>query len=219
MMQGATTATALADRLRAATWELHRRAERTGFVRDLLGGRASRPGYTLYLRNLLPAYEALERGLERHDRSPALAGLARPAVYRARAIGDDLVGLHGDDWAAGLPLLEVAERYARRLAEAAQAAPHRLVAHAYVRYLGDLNGGQILRRRLADSLELPPRCLGFYDFPAIADLDSFKETYRGAIDRSPLDEIEAHDVVEEARLAFRLNIELSEAVYDGPGPG
>lgn len=215
-MPQASTAPALADRMRAATWALHRRAERSGILRDLLWGGASRLGYANYLRNLLPAYRALERGLERHAGTPALAGLARPAVYRARAIGDDLAGLCGEDWVMRLPLLEIGDRYARCLAEAVRTAPHRLIAHAYVRYLGDLNGGRILRRRLADSLDLGPCCLGFYDFPAIADLDSFKASYRGAIDRSPLDEAEARDVVEEARLAFRINIEVSEAVRGVP---
>ena len=52
------------------TKTLHVEAERTGIIRDLLRGEASREGYILLLRNLLPAYLAMEHGLERHRRSP-----------------------------------------------------------------------------------------------------------------------------------------------------
>ena len=54
------------------TKTLHVEAERTGIIRDLLRDEATRKGYVLLLRNLLPAYQALEQGLERHRDSPAL---------------------------------------------------------------------------------------------------------------------------------------------------
>ncbi len=52
------------------TKTLHVEAERTGIIRDLLRGEASREGYILLLRNLLPAYREMEQGLERHRGSP-----------------------------------------------------------------------------------------------------------------------------------------------------
>lgn len=55
------------------TKTLHVEAERTGIIRDLLRGEASREGYVLLLRNLLPAYQAMEQGLHRHRSSPPLA--------------------------------------------------------------------------------------------------------------------------------------------------
>lgn len=45
------------------TKTLHVEAERTGIIRDLLHGGASREGYILLLRNLLPAYLAMEHKL------------------------------------------------------------------------------------------------------------------------------------------------------------
>ena len=61
------------------TKALHLEAERTGIIRDLLRAKASREGYILLLRNLLPAYQAMEHGLERHRGSPGLAcALALP---------------------------------------------------------------------------------------------------------------------------------------------
>ena len=60
----------LAQALRQATAALHRQAERSGFVEQVLRGEVTRPAYALYLRNLMPAYAAMERGLERHRGTP-----------------------------------------------------------------------------------------------------------------------------------------------------
>jgi len=111
-----------------------------------------------------------------------------------------------------LPLLPAALAYAAAISAASAGAGHRLIAHAYARYLGDLSGGQILKRLLARSLDLPAAALSFYEFPAIADLAAFKESYRAAIEQAGdvLDDFDG--VVEEGALAFELNIELSVAL-------
>ncbi len=165
----------LAAMLRRETSASHRRAERSGVVADILAGRVSRGAYALFLRNLAPAYDQLERGLARRAATPGVGALARPEVYRAAALAADLAHLHGPHWARELPLLPAAERYAARI-EAAEArgAGEGLIGHAYVRYLGDLSGGQALRRRLAKSLALPASALSFHDFPGIADPEAHK---------------------------------------------
>jgi heme oxygenase len=152
------TRPSLSGALRERTAELHTQAERAGIVNDILRGTATRHGYALLLRNLLPAYEAMESGLDRH-----------------RDGG-------------------------------------RLIAHAYARYLGDLSGGQILKKLLGKSIGLTAPELTFYDFPAIADQRAFKDEFRDALDRAG-DEVSDFDaVVEEGAAAFRLNIDVSNAV-------
>jgi heme oxygenase len=81
-----------------------------------------------------------------------------------------------------------------------------------VRYLGDLSGGQVLARVLARSLGVGSEALRFYAFPEIADAERFKAEYRRALDRSAALMLDPSEVVEEAALAFQLDIELSEAV-------
>ncbi len=208
----------LADRLRQATLALHCQAERSGIVRDLLRGTACRDGYRLYLFNLLPAYRALEAGLQMHGTRPELAGLAQAAVYRAPALQSDIEGLASE--AADPPLLRLpdGQDYAERIETVATQAPHRLIAHAYVRYLGDLNGGHILGRLVAKQFSLSDACLGFYRFPRIADLDRFKARYRAGIDRAPLTDDQSSDVIEEGVLAFKLNIDVSAAVQKAVAP-
>ena len=195
-----------ADRLWARTEPLHRQAERSGIVRDLLRGQASPRAYALLLRNLLPIYAALERGLERLAGSPIVGPLAQPEVFRASALRADLAQLDG----AGLPLLGSGCRYADRIDEAARNGGALLVAHAYVRYLGDLNGGQILKRLLGQRLDLGPECLTYYDFPDDAAI--LAEEYRASIDAAGAAIDAAEPVIEEACAAFRLTIALSEEV-------
>jgi heme oxygenase len=201
----------LADALQAHTRALHRQAERSGIMHALLRGEADRGAYVLFLRNLLPAYLELERSLERLGAAAPLRGLARRAVYRAPHLEADLGVLGGSDWRA-LPVLVAAQRYADRIGAAAQRGPLGLVAHAYVRYLGDLNGGRVLRAALAQSLRLPAQALSFYAFAEVADLDRFRDEYRAAIDGLRLSAAQRQRVLDEAVEAFRLNIALSEAI-------
>ena len=193
------------------TKTLHIEAERTGIIRDLLRGEASREGYALLLRNLLPAYQAMEQGLERHLRSPGVGVLAHYRLDRAPAIESDLQALCGARWDQ-LPLLPAGDLYAQRIAKAAEGDGSRLIAHAYTRYLGDLSGGQILQRLLGRSPGLGPAELSFYDFPRFSDLDALKADYRKALDHAGVVAADRRAVVEEAAIAFSLNIDLSCAV-------
>jgi heme oxygenase (biliverdin-producing, ferredoxin) len=202
----------LAAALQERTHDLHRRAEQSGFIRDMLRGRASRAGYVLYLRNLVPAYRALEQGLEGHRRTVGVGALANPALYRAPAIEADLVALAGPGWGDTIPTLVEGERYGRRVLSAGEGDGGRLIGHAYTRYLGDLSGGQILGRLLARSLHLTPTMLSFYAFPQIRDVDAFKERYRAALDLAADELTDVDAVVDEAAVAFQLNIDLSLAV-------
>jgi heme oxygenase len=194
------------------TKTLHLEAERTGIIRNLLRGEARRNGYVLLLRNLLPAYRALEHGLERHRGSPMLGLLADYRLDRAPAIESDLAALCGERWSHDIPLLAAAEHYAGRIAKAAAGDGAKLIAHAYTRYLGDLSGGQILRRLLIHSLELQPDELSFYDFQRFSDLDALKADYRKSLDQAGALAADPHAVVEEGAIAFSLNIDLSCAV-------
>lgn len=185
---------------------------------DILKGEASRDDYVLFLRNLLPAYRELEAGLERHAGSAVLGELEAYRLSRAPAIEADLETLSGPDWETRVPLLPAAEAYAAKIADAASGDGSRLIAHAYTRYLGDLNGGQILSRLLVKALALAPNELSFYDFSTFADPDALKTDYRLAIDRAGDTASDISSVIEEGALAFSLNIALAEAVQQAAGP-
>ncbi len=211
------TSLPLSAALREATKSQHTEAEKTGVIQDILKGRADRSAYALYLRNLLPAYQAMEKGLRHHAASPGVRHIAMPALFRATALESDLVGLAGSNWPAKLPLLAAARAYAGCIEAAAAGDGSRLIAHAYTRYLGDLSGGQIIKRILARAMNLPPQALTFYDFPTIADQAAFKVAYREALDRAGREIVDTMLILDEGRTAFQCNIDLSKAVHQG-GP-
>lgn len=209
---GAARPSGFADRLRDRTADLHERAEQSGIVAAIIAGSASRAGYALFMRNLLPAYRELEWGLDRHRGKRGVGTLWNRDLFRAPAIQCDLAKLAGRTWGQSLPLLPQGLLYARRVATAAEGDGSLLIAHLYTRYLGDLAGGQILKRRLAGMADLDGSCLSFYDFPGIADPAAFARAYRGLLDSSAAEATDPDRVVEEAAIAFQLNIELSEAI-------
>jgi heme oxygenase len=194
------------------TKTLHLEAEKSGIISDILHGIASRDGYVLLLRNLLPAYRGIESGIDRHRNSPGLALLAKHRLERARAIESDLAALCGADWNRRIPMLPAGEAYASRIAQAAEGDGTRLIAHAYTRYLGDLNGGSILARLLAKTLGLRPVELSLYDFSGFADAAALKQDYREALDQAGAVATDPASVIEEGAVAFSLNIALSVSV-------
>ena len=211
----ASVAPGFAALLRERTALVHREAERTGFIADLIRGRATRVGYALFLRNLVPVYDALEAALDvMRDRSSddgcssaVLSAFVDRRLRRRDALRSDLGAIAGPAWEADLQLLAATGAYVR-----AAAGSERLVAHAYARYLGDLSGGQILPPVLARNLDLPAEALTFYDFPLVPDIAAPKAAMRVALDQVGTDGPAAGAIVEEAIAAFRHNIALSLAV-------
>lgn len=202
----------LAVALRKGTQELHRAAERSGIVHEILQGRVGVASYALYLRNLLPAYEALEAALEQKRGSRLLGALARREVYRKASIALDLDRLAPKDWRRAIPVLPSAQAYASSIVSAAEGEGAGLIAHAYTRYLGDLSGGQILGRILATSIGEQGRDLAFHRFSEIADLAAFKLEYIASIDRAGSMLTSFAPIEHEAKAAFNANIEVSLAV-------
>jgi heme oxygenase len=188
--------------MRAATRALHAEAERSGFVAALLAGRGTREGYALWLRNLWLAYDALEAALPRSRISP----LIDPRVFRAAALTQDLATLAGAAW-RGLPALPEGIAYAAHVARGGDAA---LVAHAYVRYLGDLNGGRALRRIVQRSLGLDDRALNFYAYAESPEV--LEQVCREGLVAAGRAVDDDRGAAHAAAEAFRLNIALSEAV-------
>lgn len=201
-----------AARLWAETKALHVQAERSGMMATILRGRGSRRGHALMLRNLLPAYVALEEGLQRHRASPVVGVFARPETYRVPALMSDLEALEGASWQDRLALLPEAEAYAAAVTRAAEGDGAALIAHAYTRTLGDLSGGQIMQSVLARTLGLGPEALAFYRFDGIADIASYKKRYHRDLDLAGERIGNPARVLAEAMEAFVHNIAVSDAV-------
>jgi heme oxygenase len=203
----------LAAKLAAQTRALHREAESAGVMRDLLAGRVTRERYVALLANLHPIYLALERGLARHVAHPAIAPIHLPGLARADALARDLAALApGRVAPAPVPATRM---YVARLDELDATWPAGLVAHAYVRYLGDLSGGRIVGERVRQALALDGGAgLAFYDFGAEFDVSGAKSRFRAALDALPLGARDVDAVVSEAVEAFRRHVAMFNELHD-----
>lgn len=201
---------ALHDRTKA----LHTEAERSGVMAALLRGQASREAYVRLLVSLHAIYGALERGLDAHRSHPRLAPLHEPAFARLAALERDLRAVLGDDWAAHREVPPPARDYARHLERLAGEAPVHLLAHAWLRYLGDLNGGQILARLMRTSPALAEMPAHFYAFPSLPEPRAAAAAWKARLDALDLDAATQEALVAEAIEGFRRHIALFEAIAD-----
>lgn len=197
----------LAQRLRSDTASLHAQAERSGVMPDLLRGKLDRLAYCRLLRNLHEIYLALERELTRHAAHCHIAPIYAAELLRHAALGADLDVLHGPGWKDTLQVASACAQYVARLQGIGDANPGMLVAHAYVRYLGDLSGGQILRGIVTDALHLNGEGVRFYEFPAPGAV-TLAERFRAGLNSIDLDDAVAAAIIAEAKLAFGLHVRL-----------
>ena len=212
----------LSERLKRETRTLHIEVERTPLIAALLRGRLDRRGYLLLLRNLKAIYAALEPALNRHAAHPALARFDFAALARTAALASDITvlgdGIEVED--EKLPLDPIAAAYASRLADLDRTAPELLLAHAYVRYLGDLSGGQVLGRIVRASFRLPSTAgTAFYDFGRAPGAAALGARFRSALDAATVSDADA--VLAEAKAAFERHRALFEALarhVDLPNP-
>ena len=194
----------LAQRLRQGTQDLHHEAERSGLMRGLLRGQLTIPAYAVLLHNLLQIYTALETGLARQA---GAVDIDFTPLYRRRALVEDLRAL---DAGRPLPIAPATSRLVERLQWLSDNDSPLLMAHAYVRYLGDLHGGQLMRDRVARSLGLADTARGmhFYHFGPPAQVDALISMLRSGLDALPVDDEQADALVAEARLGFQHHVDL-----------
>ncbi len=230
--QGAAPVTDLPERLRLETRDLHTLSERSGVMASLITGRLARGDYLALMRNLHAIYAALEAALNRHLDEPALAVLGTPALHREAALASDLSALCGPDWRVALPLALATQAYVDRLQALAEKTPLLLVAHAYVRYLGDLHGGQMLKRLVARSLAAvgggatpgaaTVHATRFYEFGSDDEVLALRLAFRSGLARIAVDTATADRLVAEARWAFEQHValfnELAAASQQDPQP-
>ncbi|KAF8964428.1 hypothetical protein BDZ97DRAFT_1816531 [Flammula alnicola] len=112
-------------------------------------------------------------------------------------------------------------KYVQRIEEVADSSdPSALLAHSYVRYLGDLSGGQTIRHTLAKAYELDEAAglgVSFYAFKELrsskpasqGEMKRIKDWFREGMNKAGDQGVEVKvAVLEEAKSAFILNSEL-----------
>lgn len=199
----------LAPMLREGTKKSHTMAENVGFVKCFLKGVVEKKSYRKLVTNLYFVYKTMEEEMTKLQNHPVISKIYFPELNRKESLERDLYFYYGANWREEIKLSEAGQAYVDRIKEVAKSEPELLVAHCYTRYLGDLSGGQILKKISQKAMNLNDgEGTAFYEFKDIPNEKEFKNKYRQAMNDLPIDRETAEKIVDEANAAFGRNMEL-----------
>lgn len=206
----------LASQLREGTKQSHTMAENTAYMKCFLKGIVEREPFRKLIANLYFVYSTLEAELLRHRDHPVVGLIYFPELNRKASLEKDLAFYYGDNWQEEIAPTEAGKVYVDRIKEISNSDPALLVAHSYVRYMGDLSGGQALKNIIRSALSLPPdQGTNFHQFDAFPSVEArrgFKGRYRDALNSLPVDNELIDKIVAEANDAFALNRDVMHAL-------
>ena len=199
----------LATQLREGTSKSHTMAENVNFIKSFLGGVIDKSSYVEMLSKLFFVYEAIEKAMEENKNHEYIKPIYFPELNRTDSLKKDLNFHYGVNWLENTKPSPATIDYVNRINQISKEKPELLVAHAYTRYLGDLSGGQILKKIAQRGMGLKgSEGLAFYEFDEIKDESQFKISYKAALDSLPIKENEATVIIAEANIAFTLNMNI-----------
>ena len=116
---------------------------------------------------------------------------------------------YGNNWSKLIEPSAATKVYVDRIHKISYNNPELLIAHSYTRYIGDLSGGQILKKIAKSAMQLPENSgSAFYDFNTIEDEKLFKDQYRCSLNNIPLSQLQIEQIVAEANISFNLNMKI-----------
>ena len=204
-------AVALAGQLREGTKKSHTMAENTGFVACFLKGVVEKTSYRKLIGDLYFVYKAMEEEIDRlvQENHPVIKHIGFKELFRRQTLEKDLEFYYGNNWLDQITISESAQSYVNRIRLVANESPELLVGHHYTRYIGDLSGGQILKKIAKKALNLRgDDGLNFYEFKLIEDEKLFKKSYSETLNKLPIDQKIADNIIEEANEAFAYNMKM-----------
>lgn len=200
------TSEGFAAALKLGTAQEHEQAEGADFVKAIFDGRLSLPGFATLVAQHYFIYQVLEQAAARMAADPVAGAFVLPELTRMPSLEADLLFLYGEDWRDRIEPTPATVRYQERLRKVCFDWAGGFVAHHYTRYLGDVSGGQAVRAVTERAHGLVDHSgTSFYVFEGIPDRPGFRARYRELLDATGWAPEEQLRVVDEARLAFRLN--------------
>jgi heme oxygenase len=167
--------------LKELTSVKHKEIEDMPFTQYMLSGNISKEDYAKYLYQMQVVYGAIEEvasNLNILDNFPTL-----PRFYLIKHDYEELMGTNIQH--SILPATKEYQDYIKNLTDI-----KKVYAHMYVRYMGDMAGGQMIKK-------LVPGSGSFYDFENLRELmTKFREKL-------------TDDLAEEAIVAFNYNIAIT----------
>jgi len=200
----------LSKALKSGTAASHKAAENVHFVKNFIKQKVELHLYKQMVIGLYFTYKALEEQLEKYG-PKYFPSLYQPdKLSRTESLKLDVSYFYGEEWENEVTPSPAIQDYINRIHYIASSDPILLLAHAYTRYLGDLSGGRVLARIAKKALNLPSEALNFYNFKNISNAKEFKDFYRYQLDQLPLGTKKINSMVQEANVAFVLNMRMFE---------
>jgi len=208
----------LAGKLRASTAKAHTMAENSAFMKCFQKGVIKQETFRKFTACLYFIYSALEEELQRHKDDDVIGLIYFPEIDRQQNLEEDLTFYYGENWREQINLIPECKEFVDRIREVASNDLPLLVAHSYVRYMGDLSGGQALKNLARSYMGLPEdKGTRFYEFDALNSIEAikaFKDRYRNALNSLPVDEETAEKIADEAIKVFTLNMNTMHGLED-----
>lgn len=200
----------LSARLRSGTSEIHKEAEGRPFMRTFFAGELPRDAYISWIARQWHLYRTLEAGLHQLPPTRPEHAVVPAALHRTARIEADLDHLTEGRWRNDDHLTPATLAYVHRI-ESNRDFPAGLIAHAWLRYMGNVGGRDVLRRLAAASLGSDDeRDLTHTDYSAVGEIRPFFAGFHATLDDLPLTDDEQDRTVDEATAGFRLNIALTD---------
>ena len=200
-------------RLHARIGAAHRQAEGMVFSKALLAGQASPLQIAALMRALQPGYALIESAGPAIARQLGCEAFPWSGLGRSSKLRRDVNNLQE---LPATPTTAGTTAWLEQLQELAAHHPHRFMAHVYVRYGGDLSGGQQLGEQanaILAQAHLPGVSFWQFDQPTSA----LKEALHEAFEQLELTPEQEQELLDEAEAGFcatqRLLAELAQLDY------
>ncbi|KAL7749313.1 heme oxygenase (decycling) 1 [Sorochytrium milnesiophthora] len=206
-------------RMLLAVADAHEDIRKAELLNSLQRATLPLPHYVLYLASLHHIYAPMEQVLHDLKDHPHIQPLYFSELLRLPSLEADLTYYVGDQsnvdkWVAAAATPATTAWRDRMESLRATGQAHRLIAHMYTRYLGDLSGGQIFLKRVAAMYQLPTgddaQGLQFYEFRQIPQVNYFKDMYAKTMNNmgDELGEQVTGEIVAECKASFAMNFDL-----------
>jgi len=179
------------DSLREITKQEHRRAERTAFMSRMIKKKISPYEYYVYLKNQLFSYTNLEYYA---TEAGAITKNMEP-ILRGAALFNDVITMETEQKFSDAPIFSASHHYVNYIRQIKD-DKDKLLAHVYVRHMGDLSGGQIIKK-------LVPGPTALYEFDG--DPVVLKDIIRSKLH---------NNLAEEAKVCFSMVQKFLEELED-----
>lgn len=201
------------DRMKEETWEEHEASKDSQFATTIMSGELGKQAFIEWQRALYPVYETLENILKKIRKTdPTIHIFDHRKLDRAGRIYADLVEL-GVDPVLQPTTLKTIPPYLEAIERASEEAP-RLMAYHYTRYMGDMNGGQVIAMQMSRVYGIDKSQMTCYDFTEVGDLYHYRKQYKTLLELVPWTKEQRESFIDEAKVAYKINEQLFNELYE-----